>query len=243
MRQKRRCIGFVLLAVSIFNSLLLAENLLNEAPSPEHPFEFDPRPLPGSPNLHAFSEEESRIKKSSIFLSLNTPPEPLTGEEKLYNYLDHTFGISSLIRSAASAGVKQARDSVPEWGQGMDGYSARYVSGIGRKIIKNSIHHGLAGFFHEDPRYYYSGRTGIWKRSLYAAGQTFVTHTDSGELCFAYTRVLGTVSGIFISRSWYPERSRTAGEYLSSMATSFGLDAANNVVHEFWPDIKRFFFR
>ncbi|MBN2318218.1 MAG: hypothetical protein JXR49_04040 [Acidobacteria bacterium] len=167
----------------------------------------------------------------------------MSGREKLDFYLDATFGLKPILSSAATSTLKLTINSTPEWGQGIEGYGIRFASSVGRRIIKNSIHHGLGGLLREDPRYLASGRSGIWQRSFYAVGQTFIANKDSGGRRFAYSGLSGTLGGIFISRQWYPERSRTGEEYMISIATSLGYDAGKNVFREFWPDIKGLFGR
>ena len=236
MRQKGRYFWCILIAVCFFSPVIAAETSTKpEKSSPKATFVLDFGPTNEIQGQYA----NTTNTHPSIFTSVYPPPERMTRRDKFYFYMDRTFGYSSILRSTATAGIGQARDSVPEWDQGMDGYSARLASSIGRRIINNTIHYGLGTLFHEDPRYYLSGRSGIWSRSLYAAGQTFVTHTDSGAPRFACEKVMGKFGGAFISRRWYPEERRAAGEYALSIAISFGFDAAKNIAHEFWPDIQR----
>jgi hypothetical protein len=47
------------------------------------------------------------------------------------------------------------------------------------------------------------------------------------------------LGGVCVSRQWYPDACRTAGDYGLASAASFGLDIAQNVFSEFWPDLKK----
>lgn len=243
MRQSSWIVFCILVAAGFLKPALLPASGLTESSETEKPFVIEPPASSITLERNEKIDSSWKPEHSPFFESLSPPPDPMTGKEKLNYYVHSTYGFSSFLRSAASAGIKQASDSIPEWGQGLEGYSARFASSVGHRIIKNSIRHGLGGLLGEDPRYFKSGRTGIWSRSLYAASQTFVTHKDSGETCFAYTHVLSTVSSVLISRTWYPERKRTIEEYASSIATSLGFDAAINIAREFWPDIKRYIFK
>ncbi|MEJ2108314.1 MAG: hypothetical protein P8Z37_00070 [Acidobacteriota bacterium] len=237
-------IGFcILVAVVLIRPAVLTASGLYESSEPEQPFVILPPASSMFPERYGNIDTPLEHERSPFFKSLSPPPDPMTGSEKLNYYAHSTYGFSSFLRSAASAGIKQGTDSIPEWGQGIEGYSARFASSFGRRIIKNSIHQGMGGLLHEDPRYFRSGRSGIWSRSLYAASQTFVSHKDSGETCFAYAHVFGTVSSVFISHTWYPENKRTVEGYASYIATSFGFDAVINIAREFWPDIKRYIFK
>jgi hypothetical protein len=239
MRRLELGLFLLFITVSLFKSAAKAEEVPEKTFKNEGPFNISApialEPLKNN-EVPLTAVEGSRL---SIFKSLSEPSSPMTGRQRLKFYLNSTFGINPILRTSAVAGINQARNNVPEWGQGTEGYSIRFASSFGRRIIRNTIHHGIGSLLHEDPRYYPSGRSDVWSRSLYAAGQTFITHNDTGDTCFAYSRMLGTVSSIYLSREWYPERNRTVSEYLTSTATSIGFDAAINIFREFWPDVKR----
>ncbi len=164
---------------------------------------------------------------------------PMTGREKFRYYLKSTYGPEAGAYYAASAGLKQMKDGVPEWGQGAEGYGKRLASSVGRRAVKYSIQMGLGALLGEDPRYLRSDQSGVWRRALYAAGSTLVAQKDGGGRRPAYSRFIGAFGASYISRQWHPESYRTTGEYLSSGAISIGMDAAKNILKEFWPDIRR----
>ena len=162
---------------------------------------------------------------------------PLTNTEKFHLYLKQTYGPLAFAYSVAAAGVSQATDDVPEWGQGMEGYGKRLALRVGSRSLKSSIHSGLRILLHEDARYFTSNRSGFWTRSLFAAGQTFVAHKDSGGIRPDYSRFAGIVGATYISRKWRPQADQKFSQYVYSSAIWLGIDAAKNVVAEFWPDL------
>jgi hypothetical protein len=164
---------------------------------------------------------------------------PLTGSEKWHYYLRSTYGPVSIARSVTWAGINQAMDSNPEWGQGMEGYGKRLGSKFAQYAIKRSVSQGLGAWWHEDPRYFPATSSGLWPRTLHAVGWTFRTRTDDGGEKFADARLIGTFTGALVSRTWHPEDQRTLRSGLQSGAISVGIDAGWNVFKEFWPDIRR----
>ncbi len=238
MRHTLRGIVALLFAVCIGPPVVTAAPPTDREPSTKQPFALVLPP----PN--AFSEPHEITldwgeTSPPIFTSLAPPPEPLTGRQKLHYFARNTFGIETFLGSTAAISIKQATDSVPEWGKGIEGYGALVASSLGRRLIKNTIHHSLGSLLHEDPRYYRSGRAGTWDRSAYAVLQTFFTHKDSGEPRVAFAYLAGTVSSSLLARQWNPEHEGSAEEYLYSLAASIGFDAAKNVFKEFWPDLNR----
>ncbi|MDR0843006.1 MAG: hypothetical protein LBP68_06280 [Acidobacteriota bacterium] len=169
------------------------------------------------------------------------PVTPLTTGEKFHLHLDATAGPSSIFASAFAAGYSQAVDSVPEWGQGMEGYGKRFAHSFGQKAVSNTVRFGMQAMLHEDPRYYYSHRAGLWPRLWHAVGETFVAHKDAGGTRPNYSYFTGMAAGTYLSRQWRPEADRTTGEYFKSGATSVGVHVVKNIFREFLPDIRRKF--
>jgi len=167
----------------------------------------------------------------------------LTPGDKIRFYLKSSVDPVSIFAGAFSAGFNQAIDSVPEWGQGMEGYGKRFASSYGQKTVDQTVRYSLKILMREDPRYFYSGRQGVRARTLHAIGETFVAHKDSGGARPNYSWFAGTASGVYASRQWHPERDRTASKYVQGVAISIGAQSAKNVFTEFWPDIKKKFLK
>jgi len=167
----------------------------------------------------------------------------LTPGGKINLYLKSSVDPVSIAGGAFSAGFNQAIDSVPEWGQGMEGFGKRFASSRGKKAVDQAVCYSLKILLQEDPRYFYSGRQGVRARTIHALGETFVAHKDSGGTRPNYSLFAGTASGVYVSRQWYPERDRTVVKYVQGVAISIGAQSAKNVFMEFWPDIKKKFFK
>jgi hypothetical protein len=187
------------------------------------------------------NEADPASETTSEFMAADY--SPLTAGGKIHFYLKSTVGPMSIFTSVFSSGYNQAVDSVPEWGQGMEGYGKRFASSMGQKAVEKTVHHSLKIMLREDPRYFYSVRQGIWPRTLHAIGETFVAHKDSGGTRPDYSRFAGIASGVYVSRQWHPENRRCAMDYIQGAAASIGIQSAKNVFMEFWPDIKKKFLK
>ncbi len=60
---------------------------------------------------------------------------------------------------------------------------------------------------------------------------------------FAFSAVAGSFSSGLISNAWYPDSANHWRDGLVRGAGLLGGDAAANLFHEFWPDIKTKVFR
>lgn len=139
----------------------------------------------------------------------------------------------------AIALMGQARNSDPSYGQGLKGYAKRYGTfyadtGIGT-LMTTSVFPTL---LHQDPRYFQLGTGGIWRRTMYSVSRIFVTRSDSGNLQFNSSEIVGNAAAAGISNTYHPQNQRTLGNTLSVWGTDVLLNAVCNVAKEFWPDIR-----
>jgi len=142
----------------------------------------------------------------------------------------------SVASNAAGAGIAQARDATPEWGQGMAGYAKRFGSRIAHHAVKGTIQFGVSAWRHESMRYQPSGLEGNWPRLKYSVVHTFwVPRTDGSGNTMAVGMVAGNFGGAAISRAWHPVATRTVGSAVAGGFFGIGLDTTLNIVREFWP--------
>src|SRR5690242_18024478 len=69
-------------------------------------------------------------RRSIFFPDLAASPGPLNSKQKLELFADKSVAPSRLLTSGIGAGIGQARDSLPGYGQGMSGYGNRFGSSI-----------------------------------------------------------------------------------------------------------------
>ena len=143
------------------------------------------------------------------------------------------------FQTAVLAGIGQATNSNPSFGQGMEGYAKRFGTTYGDFAIENMMTEGIfPTLLHQDPRYF--RRNGGTRRARlgYAVSRLFITRTDSGRNQFNYSEIGGAATQLAISNAYYPD-GRTVGNNIGKYTEQLGFDAASNVLKEFWPDLKR----
>jgi hypothetical protein len=139
------------------------------------------------------------------------------------------------------AGISQAENSEPGYGQGAEGYAKRYGSTFGDSVIENFMTGAvMPSVLRQDPRYFQLGEGGFWHRTEYAVSRNWITRSDSGKKEFNFSEIGGAAIAAAISTySYHPRSDRTVGNTASVWGTQVGLDTATIEVKEFWPDIKR----
>jgi hypothetical protein len=166
---------------------------------------------------------------------------PMTSTERFRNFLIGAFGPEAILRSAASAGIRQAEGVPREWGGGAQGYGDRLGSGMAQHVIQSTLQYGASVALHEDNRYFVSGQTGFFRRTRYAIASTFLARHDNGSRSFSFSRMGGAAGAAFISRIWQPPSTTSGGDGAVSFGITIGSEVGFNVFHEFWPDLKRHF--
>jgi hypothetical protein len=164
---------------------------------------------------------------------------PITAALRLKAYEDDTFGAFTIFKEAAVAGVSQGLNIPHEWGQGVGGYGERFASDLAFNGVHQTISYGAAAIFHEDNRYFASGKTTAAGRTIHAMLSPFETHHESGRAGFSYSNVLGVVGAGFLSRAWEPPSEQGGGHVARSIGYSFLGAAAFNTFREFVPDLIR----
>jgi hypothetical protein len=168
--------------------------------------------------------------------------KPLTAGGKLKIAAFDAVHPLRILGAAVSAGIAQASDPYPEWGDGGEGYAKRF----GAAVADEASGHIFKGFLfptilRTDPRYFRKGQGGAVPRTGYAVTRVFVTRTDSGHPTFNASEFLGAASSAALSTVYYPRSGSSASDAVSRAGLGIAADMGWNVFKEFWPDIKKKF--
>ncbi len=168
--------------------------------------------------------------------------EPLTTAQKYHIAVKDSFDWPGFFVAAAFAGLYQAENEHPNFGQGIEGYAKRYGTAYVDQVVGNMMTEAvLPSLLHEDPRYFRLVNGTVKHRLWYAATRVFVTHTDSGGTRFNTSEILGNGIAGSVGNAYYADE-RGFGDTMDRMWTAIGTDAISDVLKEFWPDIKRHYF-
>jgi hypothetical protein len=142
------------------------------------------------------------------------------------------------------AGLSQARNTNPGFGQGAEGYfkrfGASYLDTADGNLWGNAI---LPILFKEDPRYLRLGSGTFTHRFLYSAATTIWCRRDNGSWGPNYANVLGNFISGGISNFYYPAADRGFGQTVDGALTVTAEGVVGAEFVEFWPDISRHLFK
>jgi hypothetical protein len=226
------------------------------APVPEaKPAANPPANSPNQPpSPEAKSEQEKQIEKQEqsqrmlgVIPQFGTTSRhdasPLTAQEKFRLFAKTAFDPVELGVVGLQAGVSQAENEFPEYGQGAAGYGKRYGA-----TLADEVSGGFwANYFYpvllkEDPRYFRLGEGSIEHRIGYALLQEVSCRTDQGGRSVAWENLLGAFTTGGVSNLYYPSAERGLGLTMSRSAIAIGYGSLGGLVDEFYPDISHWLF-
>jgi Carboxypeptidase regulatory-like domain len=159
---------------------------------------------------------------------------PLKPRHKFQLAIRSTTDPISFLTTGVIAGVDQARDRFPGYGQGMQGYAKRYGAAYGDSFIGRMIGGAiLPSLFHQDPRYFYKGSGSISSRLGHALASAVICRGDNGKWQPNYSHVLGNFAAGEISNLYRPEEDRGVGLAINNALIHTGGNAVANVMREF----------
>jgi len=165
---------------------------------------------------------------------------PLTTGQKFKLVALGTFDPVEYPYVGVLAGIDQAENTDPSFGQGFKGYAKRYGAAFADTTVENFMVGAVVpSLLHQDPRYYQLGKGGFWRRAGYAALRIFITRTDSGKTQFNYSEWAGSAIAAALSNVYHPPADRNALNSANIWVTQLWGDAVGFELKEFWPDIKR----
>ncbi len=179
-------------------------------------------------------------RRSIFFPNIATSRGPLSTKEKFELFADESVSPSRFLSSAAGAGIGQARNSLPGYGQGMGGYGKRFGSSMATGAANNFFGTFLvSSLLHRDPRYFVTLHGGAGHRIGYALSRIVVARTDDGKDAANWAGILGPLLAESLANSYLPAKEQTAGGTFQRFGWRIGLNAASNSLREYWPTIFR----
>jgi Carboxypeptidase regulatory-like domain len=160
---------------------------------------------------------------------------PLTPKQKFRLAWKTSVDPMTLVGISAIAGVEQATDAFPGYGQGAEGYAKRfgatYVDVVTGTVIGSAV---LPWLLRQDPRYFYKGTGSTGSRLLYALGSPLFCKGDNRRWQPNYSNVLGAFASAGISYLYHPESDRNgAGLVVRNSLIRLGETAFEGVLQEF----------
>jgi hypothetical protein len=161
-------------------------------------------------------------------------------KDKFVLFVQDSLDPVTFLGSGFWAGMDQASDNDPSFGQGAAGYGKRFAANLaGQASSKFFSDFAYPSSFSEDPRYYRLAHGSMRKRFLHAATHVFVAYRVDGTNMPNYSEWLGTASAVALSNTYHPDNERGIRPASRRVGYSILQDMGFDVLREFWPEISR----
>ena len=144
----------------------------------------------------------------NFYVVYQQDPAPLTTKLKFHLAWKSSTDPVTFAGAAFLAGLEQAGDQYPEFGQGAEGYGKRLGAGYA-DIFASTFLSGAVfpSLLRQDPRYYYRGTGSTKSRLLHAVGNAVICKGDNGRWQINYSNVAGSFAGAALSSTFYPTKN------------------------------------
>jgi hypothetical protein len=180
-------------------------------------------------------EEQQRVFGfiPNFYVSYSPDAAPLTTKLKYQLAWKSTTDVINFAGVAFLAGLQQAGDQYPEFGQGAKGYASRFGADYGDAFTSTFLSGAVfPSLFKQDPRYYYRGTGTAKQRMLHAISNSVWCKGDNGNWQVNYSNMLGVVSGAAIASTYYPTKNQGMN-ILSNSLLRMGESSLTGVIQEF----------
>jgi hypothetical protein len=159
-------------------------------------------------------------------------------KDKFLLFAENMVDPVTFLSAGFNAGISQAENDDPSFGQGAAGYGRRYgVNLLGQASGDFFKDFAYPTIFLEDPRYYRQIHGSAGSRLLHALEHSVVAYREDGTRMFNFSEWLGTASTVALSNTYHPDNRRGFSPAAQRVGYSVASDAGFDVLREFWPEI------
>ena len=165
---------------------------------------------------------------------------PLTAGQKFQLFLKRTTSPRTFAGAAIDATADKWQNDNMEYARGFAGYSQHYAvelaAGESDAFFSTFL---IPIVLKQDPRYFRNPNLPFLKRTLYALSRVVITRTDSGHQTFNASYVVGSAASQALSDIYIPGHAQGLHPIADRLTFNLARDAGFNLLHEFWPDLRR----
>jgi hypothetical protein len=169
----------------------------------------------------------------NFYVSYRPDAAPLTTKLKFQLAWKSSTDIVTIAGVGFLAGLQQAGDQYPEYGQGAQGYAKRFGAGYGDAFASTFLSGAIfPTLFKQDPRYFYRGTGSTKKRLVYAISNSVWCKGDNGRWQVNYSNIAGSVAGAALESTYYPSENQGL-DILSNSLIRMGESSLAGIIQEF----------
>jgi hypothetical protein len=162
----------------------------------------------------------------------------LNAKDTFLLFVHDTVDPVTFIVAGFNAGIDQALNNDPSFGQGAAGYGQRFSADFADQASFNFFKDfAYPSIFSEDPRYYRIIEGSRGRRLWHAVNHSFLAYHYDGTRTFNFSELLGTTSVVAVGDLYHPGNKSGFAPIASQVGIYVLEDIAFDTLREFWPDI------
>ncbi len=126
-----------------------------------------------------------------------------------------------------------------QWRKGPAAFGRLYGDALALQTVQQTTRFLTGLGLHEDLRYYPAASRNPLRRALHAITFAAFDRSDSGRTTLAASNFLGAVAGGFVGNAYLPRGYDDTSHAVTRMGILFGFSVAENLVHEFRPELRQ----
>jgi len=145
----------------------------------------------------------------NFYVTYHSDAPPLTTKLKFKLAWKSSTDPVNIFGTAFFAGLQQAGDEYPEFGQGAEGYGKRYGTAYADVVASTFLAGAVfPALLKQDPRYFYDGTGSMRSRIWRAVSNSIICKGDNGRWQTNYSNIAGSFAGAAISSTYYPTKNQ-----------------------------------
>ena len=170
----------------------------------------------------------------NFYVTYEPDPAPLVPRQKFKLAWKSVTDPITIVGAGAIAGIYQAADEFPGYGQGAEGYGKRLGAAYADIVVGTFVGSAaLPSLFHQDPRYFYKGTGTTKSRLMYAISNAVMCRGDNGKRQVNYSGILGSFVSGGVSYLYYPASDRSVSLVMQNSAVRIAEGSLAGIVQEF----------
>jgi hypothetical protein len=169
----------------------------------------------------------------NFYVTYHADAPPLTTKLKFKLAWKSSTDPVNIFGTGFFAGLQQAGDEYPEFGQGAQGYGKRYGAAYADVVASTFLSGAVfPSLLKQDPRYFYKGTGSMRSRIWRAVSNSIICKGDDGRWQTNYSNIAGSFAGAAISSTYYPTKNQ-ASVVLSNGFIRMGESSLAGIMQEF----------
>ncbi len=181
-------------------------------------------------------QEQQRILGfiPNFYVSYVPDAAPLVPRQKFQLAWKSTTDPITFLGTALFAGISQAANQYPGYGQGMQGYGKRYGAIYADVVVSTFVGGAvMPSLLKQDPRYFYQGTGTTKSRLIHALSYSVMCRGDNKKTQVNYSSIIGDFVAGGVTYFYTPASDRSASMVIENSLIRIAEDSVAGVFQEF----------